>query len=170
MPSRGITLNCYGWSGDMPQNTAKTAENVKSSTPEPAYIGTASLAGFLTKWNAEIVRFYSHRYQRYWTLPLQFFSCRSMKDVETLQLDFRRELIEDYQAEAARLSRIADEAPDQTLNLDEAYAAGLLKAQEDAAAIIEQAKVQAEQILASAHDQAGMTEETPNTKPARKRA
>ena len=124
---------------------------------------------FLFEWNAGITRFYLHRYQQYWTLPFRVQSCRSPEDIKALQADFVRELFGDYRREAARLSKLsgaAGEVSQEDRNAE--YAAHLLKAQEDAAAIIDQAKAQADAILASA--EARSEKPAPKAAAARKSA
>lgn len=109
--------------------------------------------GFLYEWNAEIMRFYLTRFQKCGTLPWRLTACQSPEETQEVQADFMAELAEDYRQEANRLSSIAG-------NLGEdAYTSRLLKAQEDAAAIIAQAKAQAEEILRSARERAGVATE-----------
>ncbi len=138
----------------MSRNAAKSTECREQSNEPARQHDMLSVAGFLTRWNAEITRFYTQRHQHYWQLPFELLSCRSTDDLQKLQEKFRRELLEDYHAEVASLSSIATEVSDQAEGFDNGYAAGLLKAQEDAAVIIDQAKKQAERILNTAHDQA----------------
>lgn len=110
---------------------------------------------FLFNWNAELIGFYAHRYQQYGALPLRFLTCSTLSDLETLQGEFLQQLAEDYRDETAKLSKIAGEPDRQSdASLESGYAAGLQKAQQDASTIIEEAKAQAERILASAEMQA----------------
>jgi hypothetical protein len=131
----------------MAQGATRKAEKVRQETHETNEIEEVSLVGFLTRWNAEITRFYVSRYQRYWTVPIRMLSCTSTEDIKAMQAEFGRELLEDYRAEASRLARIANETLEPP---GSDYAASLLKAQQDAGEIIEQAKLQAERIVASA--------------------
>lgn len=155
----------------MQQDITGRADRTPQSEPQNKTVDIASSMGFLSEWNAEIMRFYLHRYQQYWALPMRLQSCRSPDDWHSLQMDFLRKLLEDYQGEASKLSKIAGADGGQTdADLQSAYAASLLKAQGDAAAIIEQAKDQAERIVASAHDRAGEPAEAPKAARTRKRA
>lgn len=155
----------------MPQKTARASGQAPQSTSPGKSTGSASPIGFLTEWNTEITRFYAHRCQQYWTLPLRLQSCRTAGDFKTLQTEFQLELFEDYRGAASKLSKIAGADPGQSDNsLETAYAENLLKAQEDAAEIIEQAKDQAERIVASAHERAAQSADAPKPAQARKRA
>jgi len=137
------------------ETTTTTADAAPPSSPQDTNNDVAAMMAFLSEWNEEIVQFYVSRYQQYWSLPMQLQSCSSLDDLRALQQDFQATLFDDYRDEAARLSRVVNAArkdlePQQGTD----YEAELLKAQQDAAAIIEQAKVQAERILASAREQA----------------
>jgi hypothetical protein len=154
----------------MAQGATRNAENIRPERKETTERKEDSLVGFLTKWNAEITRFYVSRYQRYWTIPIQLLSCTSSEDIKALQAEFKHELFEDYRAEASRLARIANETLDLPRPSESDYAASLLKAQRDANAIIEQAKLQAERIVASAQKRADLPEQTAEEITRKKRA
>ena len=137
------------------ETTTTTADAGPPSLSQDINNDGAATMAFLSEWNEEIVQFYVNRYQQYWSLPMQLQSCSSLDDLRALQQDFQATLFEEYRDEAARLSRVVNAAckslaPEQQSD----YETALLKAQQDAAAIIEQAKVQAEQILAAARQQA----------------
>lgn len=155
----------------MPAKAKKTAEREQ---PKPETMPTTdpiSAAGFLMKWNAELTRFYAERYRQYWLAPVRMMSCRSLEDIQELQNDFRNELFDAYRSEAATLSAIVTEQRHSSGDgFHEGYAEGLLKAQEDAAVIIEQAKRQAEQIMSTAHETAAQVDETSGETEIRKRA
>jgi len=154
----------------MPQKTARAGGQAPQSTPQSKTTGSGSPIGFLTQWNAEITRFYAHRYQQYWTIPLRLQSCRTVDDFQALQSEFQLELFEDYRGAASKLSKIAGvDAGQSDKNLETAYAESLLSAQRDAAEIIDQAKAQAERILASAHDRAAQAD-TPKPVRVKKQA
>lgn len=126
-------------------------KTVQTETPGKPADMPAAMA-LLFGWNMELSRFYLHRYQQYCALPTSFLSCISLEDLRTRQAEFLQQLMNEYRIGAQRLSRIAH--PDGTVaDLSTDYAAELLKAQEDAAAIIDQAKVQAKRILDSAERQ-----------------
>ncbi len=110
---------------------------------------------FLLSWNAELIGFYAHRYQQYGMLPLRLLSCSTLADMQKLQGEFLQQLVVDYRDEAATLSKIVGDPDQQSgTSLGSDYAAGLQKAQRDAAAIIEEGKAQAARIVASAEEQA----------------
>ncbi len=117
-------------------------------TGEQALSGGAAL---LADWNASLTDFYMRRLQKYWQYPLALAELRSLSEVAESLVEFERELMADYADQADEFQRIArgehrgtGETPVRQ------YEALLLKAQGDAAEIIEQAKAQAERIMASA--------------------
>ena len=158
----------------MRNTTTRTADKGPPPLSREAEIEAGAAMAFLSEWNEEIVQFYIGRYQQYWSLPMQLQSCESLDDLRALQQDFQTSLFEDYRDEAARLSRVVNSACRHLLDEPEAdYETALLKAQRDAAAIIEQAKAQAERILASARQQAeapGKAAAAAKEAPASKRA
>lgn len=120
---------------------------------------TSVCCDLLWEWNEEILSFYFGRMQKYWALPMQLQSCGSIEDLRRLQSDFIERMIKDYSDEAAQLAKIAGsiQAEDQGEDGEEgeaSYEDGLLRAQHDAAQIIEQAKAQADHILAEAQKRA----------------
>ncbi|MEE4236318.1 MAG: hypothetical protein V2I51_06310 [Anderseniella sp.] len=124
---------------------------------------------FLFGWNMELAQFYFRRYQQYWTSPVNFLACRSTEELRAAQAEFLQRLMADYRENAVRLSQIAN-GPMSAADLDTAYEARLLKAQEDAAAIIEQAKLQATRILESVQKQVDKNEALPKPEPSKKQA
>jgi len=134
--------------------TKVTGEAQPSSTTDAGADTIPSIA-FLFDWNMEITRFYQSRFQKYGLLPWRVQSCRAPDDFGALQAEFQCQLVEDYERVAARLSRIVGASEHSAgATEDPDYAASLLKAQEDAATIIEQAKAQAESIVAEARERA----------------
>jgi hypothetical protein len=108
-------------------------------------------AALLADWNASLADFYMRRWQRYWQYPLALAELRSLTEVAESLVEFEKELMADYADQADEFQRIVrgehrgtGETPVRQ------YEALLLKAQNDAAEIIEQAKAQAEHIMASA--------------------
>ena len=129
-----------------------------------------STLDFLQRWNMELTTFYAQRYLQYAALPMRLFSCRSVAEFEALQKDFLEQLAVDYRREAAKLSWISGAAAeDLDASAVAEYAARLQKAQQDAAAILEQAKAQADRILMSAENHAARLSE-PQAEEVRKRA
>jgi len=106
--------------------------------------------GFLFEWNAEVTRFYLSRFQKCAALPWRLTACKSPEETQEVQASFMSDLAEDYRHEANQLTNIVGGVG------EDVYTARLLKAQEDAAAIIAQAKVQADEIINSAKKRAGV--------------
>ena len=153
---------------------SKTAKET-TATDHLEEVAEVALTGaeLLASWNYCLANFYARRLQKYWKYPFELAGMRSLEEVARSLIRFETELLSDYADQANELQRIAlgkrrraRSAPGQQ------YEAGLLKAQKDAALIIEQAKAQAERIVSSAKSRAGeMTdreEATPDA--ARKRA
>ncbi len=120
-------------------------------------------------WNMELAQFYFRRYQQYWTLPLNVRAWQSAEELQAVQAEFLQNLMADYRENAIRLSRIAN-GPTSTAALDTTYEARLLKAQDDAEAIIAQARLQATRILESVQKQIDKNEALPKPQPSKKQA
>jgi len=130
--------------------STKTTTTPVGKTKDPDV--PASIA-MLFGWNMEMAQFYFRRYQQYCTSPIEFMACKSVGEAQTQQAEFLQKLMEDYRENASRLSRIAHmDQPAKSADAD--YAAKLLKAQEDAANLIDQARAQAERILETARKRA----------------
>ena len=113
---------------------------------------------FLWAWNQELTKFYSQRLQQYWSLPMQAIQCQSPQDWRGLQDQFLEKLANDYRQETSKLVDLTTGL--DAISSDETsggYEASILKAQKDAAAIIEQAKAQAEHIVKAAAKRADST-------------
>jgi hypothetical protein len=107
-----------------------------------------------TKWQEELLRFVGKRMNGYVELARDLQECRSPTDVLNLQTGFVRQMLSDYRAEAEWITRqfLQAEKPAQR-QIDRAfgsYEETILKAQRDAAKIIELAKDQAARILENA--------------------
>ncbi len=152
----------------MQDGKCDTVGGSEKTFPDTGDIDPAQVLGKLYGWNVELMSFYMHRCQQYWTLPVRWQACTSVEKFTDLQMDFLRELADDYQDAAAKLSEIAREMGGETAEAAD-YSRLLIKAQEDAAQIIEQAKGQAERIVASAHSRAAAGA-TDKAKPLHKRA
>ena len=142
------------------------SDQSQASVTEP---DVPSVTAFLFGWNMELAQFYFRRYQQYWTSPARFLACQSVEELRAAQAEFLQQLIADYRENAVRLSQIANGSA-STADLDTAYEARLLKAQEDAAAIIEQAQAQARRILESVQKQVDKNEALPVQERAKKQA
>jgi hypothetical protein len=114
-----------------------------------------SWPGLLSQWNIELASFYGRRMQAYAMLPVTLMLCVSPEDVVDAQEDFSRTLVADYRAAAGKLAEAAgcDARAIPSGDRAQAYAASLLKAQDDARALLDQAQAQARRIIAEAEAQ-----------------
>jgi hypothetical protein len=109
----------------------------------------------LARWNYSLVAFYVRRFQRQMELPLRLVHAVSPTDLVELRRVFEADLIADYADQAGVLYRACADVADAGEGDAQAdYGAQLLKAQQHAAALIEQAKAQAERIIARAEARA----------------
>lgn len=127
-----------------------TASSKKSANPAQAGDPSASDASWLqllARWNMEIMFLYGKRMQEYFVLPARVMQCTSPDELAKAQDQFSETLLTDYRVAAEKLARAigANEASGH-----QEYAARLLKAQEDARDIIDQAKAQAQRIIEDA--------------------
>ncbi len=139
----------------MAKSTRKKPEADAERTADAGERPLSGGAVLLADWNASLADFYVRRWQKYWQFPAALAELRSLTGLAESLVEFEKELLADYADQADELQRIArgehrgtGETPVRQ------YEALLLKAQSDAAEIIEQAKAQAERIMASA--QAGV--------------
>lgn len=137
---------------------------------ERGLVGGAEL---LANWNYSLADFYARRLQKYWQYPFGLAEMHSLEEVAYSLIEFETELLADYADQADELKRIANGKRRKACGAPgQQYEASLLKAQEDAALIIEQAKAQAERIISSAQlraeQMASEKEATPSA--VRKRA
>ena len=146
----------------MPKRDKNAADETQPSIDTETIDQPDQSLQFLLSWNAELIGFYAHRYQQYGMLPLRLLSCSTLADMQRLQGEFMQQLVVDYRDEAATLSKIVGDPDQQSgTSLGSDYAAGLQKAQRDAAAIIEEGKAQAARIVASAEEQANRLTDLP---------
>lgn len=128
----------------------KSTDTGKTVTPEAGLLEEAApFLGMLQKWNTELAGFYLARIQQYAVLPQALMGCRDPEDISKLQKQFFNQLVDDYRIEADTLSRIAMSGATDGEELA-SYSAEILKAQADAQNILEQARAQAEKIIADA--------------------
>lgn len=119
------------------------------------------------KWQREILRFMTKRISGYLEFAMELRQCRSATDLLNIQGDFLQRMFSDYREGAEWLSdqfrgaqMPANKAGAYMLH---SYEETVLKAQEDAAKIIELAKEQAAQIVEKAEERSQRNkEETPN--------
>jgi hypothetical protein len=138
----------------MTHSTAKDTPNTDHGTPnrDAAVSSLTPWLGMLTQWNTDIASFYGRRMQAYAMLPVNLMLCVSPEDVVDAQEDFSRTLMADYRAAAEKLAQATglEAGKAQGGDATQAYAAALLKAQDDARAILDQARAQAQRIIAEA--------------------
>ena len=105
----------------------------------------------LGRWNMEITSLYGKRMQEYFLLPLRVMQSTSPDDLAKAQEQFSQTLLTDYRVAAKKLAlAIGADVDTGKAGGHEEYAARLLKAQEDARDIIDQAKAQAKRIIEDA--------------------
>jgi hypothetical protein len=109
------------------------------------------------KWQQELLSFFGRRMASYVELSGQMPQCRNPGDWLAVQTRFLQQLLSDYRAEAEWMTRQFShpERPVQK-QIDHAfnsYEETLLKAQRDAAKIIDMAKDQAHRIVENAQAQ-----------------
>ena len=121
---------------------------------------------FLGNWNQSLFGFYVGRVQQYWKLPFEIQPASSPEEYFQMHERFLHKMVADYAEQAEKLMEIANKELSGSRDPSEPeYAAHLLKAQQDAAKIIDQAKAQAEHILAAAEERAGETAAEPERQP-----
>jgi hypothetical protein len=123
----------------------------KGTDLQPVATGAFEALTLLGQWNFRMAGLYAKRFQELALLPVQFAQCTSMEDVADVQETFSRVLVEDYREAAQIFAQVSES---ETARDSEAYAGILLKAQADAAALLDQAKAQARQIIAEAESRA----------------
>ena len=123
-----------------------------------AETGRAALS-IAARWQEELMRFSLLRMNRYCDFSQRLRQCRSLGDVLAIQSDFVQQMMADYGAESQVLAKdlvqpMAESARAQAGVPAPSYEKSILKAQHDAARIIEMAKEQAERIVAEARARA----------------
>jgi len=139
----------------------------ESGNAETAQRLLAGGPALLADWNASLADFYARRAQKYWQYPFALAEMKSLADVAHSLAEFERELLADYADQADELRRIA-RSGGKAHHAPASYEAHILEAQNDAAQIIEEAKAQAEHIVAAARARMGEAEagEEPAVAPA----
>ena len=99
----------------------------------------------LARWNMEIASLYGKRMQEYCLVPVNLMRCASPDDLARAQEEFSQTLLADYREAAEKLARAIGAGA-----AEGGYAAALLRAQEDARDILDQAKAQAQRIIEEA--------------------
>jgi len=121
---------------------------------------------FLADWNQSLLTFYLGRVQQYMKIPFEIHDPTSPEDYVNSHERFLGKMIEDYANQSENFLKIVrNNNPEKKDHSQSGYEPSLLKAQEDAAKIIDQAKVQAERIIAAANAQAEQIVQEPVHKP-----
>jgi hypothetical protein len=109
----------------------------------------------LGEWNTEIVSLYGKRLQECGMYPFSLMMCTSPDDVTDAQEKFSGTLLADYRTAAEKLVHAFGTHAHQAGGsaASEAYAATLLKAQDDARNILDQARAHAKRIIDEARAQ-----------------
>ncbi|MGQ0485899.1 MAG: hypothetical protein ACT4SY_11180 [Hyphomicrobiales bacterium] len=132
---------------ETPMTTSSSKKSANAGQTDDLPTTAASWLNLLGRWNMEITSLYGKRMQEYFVLPLRVMQCGSPDDLAKAQEQFSETLLTDYRAAAEKLARaIGAKETDR----HQEYAAALLKAQEDARDIIDQAKAQAKRIVEEA--------------------
>ena len=131
--------------------TSSSQNSAKAGQSSPANDPPASWLLMLARWNMEITSLYGKRLQEYFLLPLRVMQCTSPDELAKAQDQFSQTLLTDYRAAAEKLTRaIGAKLDTSKAARDDEYAASLLKAQEDARDILDQARAQAKRIIEAA--------------------
>lgn len=131
--------------------TSSSKNSAKAGQSSPANDPPASWLLMLARWNMEITSLYGKRLQEYFLLPLRVMQCTSPDELAKAQDQFSQTLLTDYRAAAEKLTRaIGAKLDTSKAARDDEYAASLLKAQEDARDILDQARAQAKRIIEAA--------------------
>lgn len=115
----------------------------KTDRNDPA----VSWVQMLARWNMEIASLYGKRMQEYCLLPANLMRCASPDDLARAQEEFSQTLLSDYREAAEKLARAIGAGAAES---GSGYAAALLRAQEDARDLLDQAKAQAQRIVEEA--------------------
>jgi hypothetical protein len=109
----------------------------------------------LSRWNFEIACLYGKRIQECCAFPFSLMLCTSFDDFTDAQQKFSEALLADYRMAAGKIANsiFAGEGKARDGGAGEAYAAALLKGQEDARNIIDQAHAHAKRIMEDAEAQ-----------------
>ncbi|HEY7749312.1 MAG TPA: hypothetical protein VH933_11615 [Aestuariivirgaceae bacterium] len=113
-----------------------------------------NLFALAARWQQELLRFGELRLSRYVEHAGRLCDCRSATDLVAAQAGFLQQMISDYRSEADLFFlKVPNAASLDTSPLADSYESTILKAQEDAAQIIDLAKQQARRILGEAAHQ-----------------
>ena len=138
--------------------TSMTTSPIKESTmadrDSPTGVVPTSATSWIQamgRWNIEIASLCGKRMQYWSTFPMRLIQCSSSDDLNNVQDEFSQTLLTDYRAAAEKLVlAISSNANSGQIERNQEYATTLLKAQEDAGNIINQARAQAKRIVEEA--------------------
>ena len=141
--------------------TSPIKESPMADRDSPAGDGPASAALWfqaMGRWNIEIASLCGKRLQFWSTFPMRLMQCRSSDDLSNVHDEFSQTLLTDYSAAAEKLVlAINRNANSGQIEPNQEYATTLLKAQEDAKNIIDQARAQAKRIVEEAQSRGDET-------------
>jgi hypothetical protein len=148
-----------------PNEYTKVDQNIHA---DGVHAADTSWLNLLGRWNMEIASLYGKRMQECSVFPFSLMMCTSPDDVTDAQERFSGILLADYRAAAEKLMHsIGTHRQSDGSEADQAYAATLLKAQDDARNILDQARAHAKRIIDDAQAQtAGPRDVTEKTKAA----
>ena len=134
------------------KGSAKADQNIYASDAPASAVPWYQMLG---QWNVEIASLYGKRIRECSMFPLSLMLCTSPDDVTDAQEKFSETLLADYRAAVEKLSCAmgANAGKAGGNEASEAYAAALLKAQEDARNILDQARAHAMRIIEDAQAQ-----------------
>jgi hypothetical protein len=139
-------MRCY----PLCANSLPLAETKQeASMAASSHSNHAAWPQILARWNIEITSLYAKRAQEWLAIPFSLSRCSSPADLAAAQLEFSETLVADYRRAAERITQAVGANGD-------AYAESILKAQDDAREIIEQAKAQAKLIIEDAERRSEM--------------
>ena len=142
----------------MTTSSLKESEAADQGSPASDAPTTPATSWFqaMGRWNIEIAGLCGKRMQYWTTFPMRLMQCKSSDDLSNVQTEFSQTLLTDYRAAAEKLVLAINRSPDnRRIDRDQEYASTLLKAQEDARNIIDQARAQAKRIVEEAQSRTG---------------
>lgn len=141
--------------------TSPIKENPMADRDSPAGGGPTSAASWVQamgRWNIEIASLCGKRMQYWSTFPMRLMQCSSSDELSHVQDEFAQTLLTDYRAAVEKLVlAINGNANSGQSDANQDYATTLLKAQEDAGNIIDQARAQAKRIVEEAQSRGEVT-------------
>lgn len=156
--------------------TQRAADKQRSpSQTRTAARSNGAMLDMAAKWNEELLRFYGLRMKRYLELSGQLWECKSANDIFKLQTSFLKTMVADYRSETDLMCGQLLNAQKQTVRSNggksvQSYEAAILRAQQDAAKILDLAKDQAARIVEEASERASLKAPPPARREKRRKA